>query len=153
MAATTIQLSGFRELGEAMRLLSSEVSNKAARAATAAAAGVVKKAARGRVIANDSKNGTSVDTGSLRDAIIVKKLSKAESQLTSEHIVTVRGRGKPYNKKGRKIDRAPHAHLVEFGTVNMAAEPFLRPAIDNSVRPAIEAMADKLRKAIAKAGK
>lgn len=147
-AKTSIEVSGLRELGESMRSLSAKVSTRIAVSATGAAAGIVKKA----TISNITRN-PSVDTGSLRDSVIVKKLPKGQSQVTSEHIVTFRGRGKPYNKKGQRIARAPHAHLVEFGTVNMPAEPSLRPAFDTEKRRAVDVMADRLRKDIAKATK
>lgn len=147
-AKTSIEVSGLRELGESMRSLSAKVSTRIAVSATGAAAGIVKKA----TISNITRN-PSVDTGSLRDSVIVKKLPKGQSQVTSEHIVTFRGRGKPYNKKGQRIARAPHAHLVEFGTVNMPAEPSLRPAFDTEKRRAVDVMADRLRKGIAKATK
>ena len=32
--------------------------------------------------------------------------------------------------------RAPHAHLVEYGTQNMAAKPFLRPALEKNINRA-----------------
>lgn len=34
--------------------------------------------------------------------------------------------------------KAPHGHLVEFGTSRMAARPFLRPAYDAKVKEALE---------------
>jgi HK97 gp10 family phage protein len=131
-----------------MRKLSADVHRKAARAATNAAAQVVRKAAKANI-----KASPSVETGSLHDAVIARRIPPAQTRLTSEHIVTVRGRGKPANKKGQKIARAPHAHFVEFGTVNMPAEPFLGPALKNNQREALDAMADRLRKRIEKAGK
>jgi HK97 gp10 family phage protein len=121
------------------------VALKISRAATGAAANIIKKAAQ----ANISRN-PSIETGSLRDAVIARRVPPAKTNLTSEHIVTVRGRGKPANKKGQKIARAPHAHYVEFGTVNMPAEPFLRPAIEQNQKAAIDAMKDRLAKRIAK---
>lgn len=147
-AKTSIEVSGLRELGESMRSLSAKVSTRIAVSATGAAAGIVKKATVSTITGNPS-----VDTVSLRDSVIVKKLPKGQSQVTSEHIVTFRGRGKPYNKKGQRIALAPHAHLVEFGTVNMPAEPSLRPAFDTEKRRAVDVMADRLRKGIAKATK
>jgi HK97 gp10 family phage protein len=50
----------------------------------------------------------------LRDAILVSD----GPLLFSDVLVTVR-----YKRPG-----APHAHLLEFGTVKMAARPFMRPA-------------------------
>ena len=83
--ATTFKVSGLRELGEAMRGLQKEVALRIAGSMTNAGAQVVKKAA----VANITRN-PSVETGSLRDSVIVKKIPKSQTQLTSEHIVTVR---------------------------------------------------------------
>ncbi len=146
-ASATIQVTGLRELGERMRKLSDKVAKRVSVAATGAAARVIKK----RAIANVVRN-PSIETGSLRDSLITKKVPKGQSAVTSEHIVTVRGRGKPANKKGQKINRAPHAHLVEFGTVNMPAEPFLRPAFDNGKKEALDAMVDRLTAGITRNG-
>jgi HK97 gp10 family phage protein len=148
MATTRIQVLGLRELGEAMRKLSKDVAIKTARSATAAGARVIKKAA----VTNIEKS-PSIETGSLHDSVIVKRLGKADTNLTSEHIVTVRGRGKVLKKgknKGERQTSAPHAHLVEFGTVNMPAEPFLRPAFDTNKMAAVDAIKDKLAQRIAK---
>jgi HK97 gp10 family phage protein len=146
-SSVTVRVEGLKELGQRLGKLSSAVATKGARSATSAAAGVVKKGAKAKI-----KSNPSIDEGDLYDAVIVKRLGKGESDLTSEHIVTVRGRGKPYNKKGAKIARAPHAHLVEFGTVNMPAEPYLRPGFEENKQQALDAMVGKLKTVIQKAG-
>lgn len=142
---TTVRIDGLRQLGEQMRALGADVAQKIAVSATGAAAQTVKKRAVRNVTASPS-----VHTGSLRDAIIAKKVPKRQTPLTSEHVVTVRGRGKPRGNPKRKQSRAPHASLVEFGTVNMAAEPFLGPAFDSEKNRAVDAMAEKIRQRIAK---
>ncbi len=43
---------------------------------------------------------------------------------------------------------APHAHLIEYGTVKMAAQPFFRPAFDESRREMGFVAAGFLRKAV-----
>lgn len=137
MARTTIQVDGLRELGQAIRKMEDDFRKKTARAMTAAAAGVVKKAAAANVQGNPS-----IDTGMLQKSIISKAIPRGQTSLTSEHIVTVRGRGKK-KKDGTLSAGAPYAHHVEFGTVNMAAEPFLRPALSANIRDAAEAMRDR----------
>lgn len=144
---TRTQVKGLRELGAAMKALGNEMGLKIARAATGAAAQPVKKRAIANIIASPA-----VDTGSLKASVIVKRLGKKESKLTSEHIVTVRGRGKR-KKDGTRQTEAPHASKVEFGTVHMPAEPFLRPAFDSQKGAALTAMQDTLRRRIAKANK
>lgn len=142
---TTIKVSGLRELGESMKALGNDVALRIAASMTGAAAKLVKTSAIQHVISSPS-----VDTGRLRDSIIVKKIPRSQSKLTSEHIVTVRGRGKAkVNKKtGIKQTEAPHASLVEFGTVNMPAEPFLRPSFDENKEKAIQAMKETGHKRI-----
>ncbi len=149
-ASVTFRVDGLRELGARMRGLSEKVNKRIAASATGAAAKIVKQAA----VANIVKS-PSVRTGSLREAVIVKKTPRSEAGgLTSAHYVTVRGRGKPkVNKKGVKQAQAPHASLVEFGTVHMPAEPFMRPALVNNAQRAIDAMKDRLEKRIEAASK
>jgi HK97 gp10 family phage protein len=145
---TSTRVEGLRALGEAMRGLTADMQGKVARAATNAAAQVVKKGTKAKIRSNPS-----IDSGSLLEAVIVKRVPPAQTDLTSEHIVTFRGRGKPTNKKGQRIARAPHAHLVEFGTVSMPAEPSLRPGLEENIQPATAAMAARLKQRIDKAGK
>jgi HK97 gp10 family phage protein len=145
---TRVEVKGLRQLGEAMRALSADMAGRVARSATAAGAGLVKKRAVAIVVANPS-----IDTGALKGAIIVKRRPAKETRLSSEHLVTVRGRGKPTTKKGRVINRAPHASKVEFGTVHMAPEPFLRPAFEQEKNNAMLKIRDTLKRRIDKAGK
>lgn len=142
----TVKVDGLRALGERMRKLSADVALKSARSATAAGAGVIKKRAKANITRNPS-----VDRGDLLKAVITKRLPRGQTDMTSEHIVTVRGRGKK-KKDGSVQASAPHGHLVEFGTVNMPAEPYLRPAFDQGKEEAARAIADRLRKRIEKAG-
>lgn len=145
--STRVEVKGLRELGAAMKALGNDMGLKIARAATAAAAQPVKKRAIANIVASPS-----VDTGSLKSSVIVKRLGRKESTLTSEHIVTVRGRGKK-KKDGTRQSEAPHASKVEFGTVHMPAEPFLRPAFESEKGTALQKMTDTLKRRIDKANK
>lgn len=49
--------------------------------------------------------------------------------------------------------RAPHAHLVEFGTVNMAPRPYLRPAWDSNKDRALGIIKRELGEQIISAAK
>lgn len=142
------RVDGLQELGRAISALNGEVAVRLASRATGAGSRVIKKEAQTNI-----ERSPSVVTRSLHGAVITKKVPKSEAEHHSEHIVTVRGRGKPYNKKGQKVDRAPHAHLVEFGTVNMPAEPFLRPAFEAKKEQAVTEMATVLRDGIERATK
>lgn len=142
----TFKVDGLQALSERMRNLSTKIATRGAVRATGAAAQIVRTAAKDNI-----KRSPSIVTRSLLDAVILKKLPKSQTSLTSEHIVTVRRsvRGK---KTKTKQATAPHAVFVEFGTVNMPAEPFLRPALARNVSRAIDVMAKRLEDEITKAG-
>ena len=94
MAKTiTVKVQGLSDLGARMKNLSADVSNRISRAATAAGASVIKSAAQSKV---------PVLTGALKKGIVVKRIPKSETGLTSEHIVTVSTRQmKKYVDKSR----------------------------------------------------
>lgn len=130
----TIKVEGLRALGEAMRELGYETSMKIARSMTNAAAKVVRNDAIRRAPESEEPHeleGVVVQPGNLKKNIVTKRVSR--SRLTSEHIVTVRGK----RKDGYA---ARYGRLQEFGTVHHAPQPFLRPAFDSNVTGAIEAM-------------
>ena len=142
--ASTVKIEGLQQLGERMRKLAEKTNTTIARQATNAAAQVIKKQAKLNILTSPS-----VVTRSLHDAVITKKIPASQTQLTSEHIVTVRGRGK--RKLKGKQRSAPHAIYIEHGTVNMPAEPFLRPAFEQEKGFAVQAMIGKLKSGIHKA--
>jgi len=75
------------------------------------------------------------------------------TRLTGVHLVdTIRARMKKgaaegYVAAGGK--EAPHAHLVENGTVRMQAQPFMRPAFDENIG-AVKALHRKAMKKVVK---
>lgn len=142
-SSVTVKIEGLSELGARMKTLTSDVNNRIARAATAAGAVVIRNAAQQKV---------PVDSGNLKKNIIVKRLPKGESPLTSEHIVTVR-KGKLTSKqKSSGLKDAYYGSFVEYGTAKMPAQPFMRPAYDQNKEKAAEAIKDRIRKRIEKAG-
>jgi len=104
----------------------------------AARAGNRALRAAARVIMEEAKRLVPVDTGELRDSLaIVTKRQNSGSHTLSVDI----GFRKPTSRR---------AHFAEFGTVNHAAKPFMRPAMDNKQGEAIDAMSKILSEAIAK---
>lgn len=139
-----IKVEGLAELGAAMRSLSSDVQKKIARAATNAGAQAIRKIA----VTKAPK-----DTGNLRKNIIVKRIPPNETNLASQHIVTVRQGRLTDRQKERGLEDAFYAKFVEFGTVKMSAQPFLRPAFDQGKEPAVQAIKQRLKARIDKAKK
>lgn len=144
--AESVQIKGLRELGERMRSLSADMAGKVARQATAAGAGVARKNIKARA---------PVDTGNLQAAVVMKRVR--DTNLTEEYVVAVR-KGKTRDAKagkagtGRKGKDAFYAGFNEFGTVKMPAQPFVRPGFEESVKPAADAIAKRLKQRLDKAG-
>lgn len=123
--AFSLRLTG--DIGESLRQYAEDVKQKALRPAAYAMASVFYTEMRMRV---------PVYTGLLRDSIYHwhdDKRSTADRQIYAI---------------GPNKKKAPHWHLVEYGTVKMAARPYVRPTYDSKVAQAIDAgrarMAQKL---------
>ena len=147
----TVKVAGLAELQAALLRLNDDVQRKVGRAATYAAARIVQKAAiekapisKGPHYLGGSRSEI-VKPGNLRRNIRIRRVRPQDTQLASEYTVDVR-RG-----SGRADKDAFYWHFVEFGTVKAAAKPFLRPAFDENVSQAIEAMRDRLKARIDKA--
>ena len=98
------------ELRSIVNKLPKELKQKVTRNAVRSGARIIKERAK-ELAPYDNKRVVGIH---LRDAIIVKHV-KGTNDI---HRVGVKG-----GSKG-----APHGHLLEFGTVKMAARPFLLPA-------------------------
>ncbi|PRC93085.1 HK97-gp10 family putative phage morphogenesis protein [Solimicrobium silvestre] len=96
-------------------------------------------AAMAKVIYDEAKINALKHTksGTLYDAIYrVHSKDKSTEQKVTYEI--------SWNKT-----RAPHGHLIEFGTVRAPAYPFIRPAFDR-ISDAIKAGQDRMREALNK---
>ena len=80
---------------------------------------------RAKTIAAAAKSLVPVESGELRDSIVASaKLSKSqarEAKETESYVEVYVGAGP-----------LPHAHLVEFGSVNNQPQPYMRPAWDGA---------------------
>jgi HK97 gp10 family phage protein len=80
---------------------------------------------RAKPIAAAAKALVPVESGELRDSIIastrLSKHQKREAEETASYAEVYVGAGP-----------LPHAHLVEFGSVNNQPQPYLRPAWDSA---------------------
>lgn len=145
-----IEVAGLRELGEAMKKLSSDVQDKVGRAAMAAGSRVVRDAARAAAPQSSKphqlgvRKNEIVQPGNLKKNIIVKRLPNSETSLTQQYIVAVRhGSG----KAGRD---AFYWTFLEFGTQKLTGRPFLEPALENNTGLVIDKVTTVLRRRIEK---
>jgi HK97 gp10 family phage protein len=89
-----------------------------------AANAIIEKAAENgtKIAYDDAKRRVPVDTGALRDALVMKK---EKSKKKSKSVWRIKS--KPLREGGVK-----YMLMVEFGTVKTQPKPFLRPALDEN---------------------
>jgi HK97 gp10 family phage protein len=114
--SVTVKVEGLSELKSAFEQLPKATGE-----------GVLRKVllARAEPIAAAAKALVAVESGELRDSIVAStRLSKSqarEAKETASYVEVYVGAGP-----------LPHAHLVEFGSVNNQPQPYLRPAWDSA---------------------
>jgi HK97 gp10 family phage protein len=72
--------------------------------------------------------GCPVDTGNLRDSLGMRYKQYKSGKV---HVVVIGPRrGEKWTNEKSKMRASRYAHLLEFGTSKMPAQPFIRPAWD-----------------------
>lgn len=138
MSSFKFKIVGGKELDAALKRIGPDFERKIAKGAVRAGA---------NVIAKQAKENAPVDDGTLRNSIRVV----ARSKRIGDAVVSVVTRaGKRWRSKNMD---AWYAGLIEFGTKNRPATPFLRPALDAKGAEAVKAMSRYITKRIAKLAK
>jgi len=124
--AKNVNVSGLKELNRTLEQLPRKLQDQAVKNAMAAGA---------RKIRDEAKNLVPVRTGTLKENIVVSR--------------TVKKGGKRRSLKGSVVigikDEARfYAHLIEFGTSQTSAQPFLRPAFDAKHDEALQVIGKKI---------
>ncbi len=114
----TFDIRGADQLEEALKTIGPRVARRVgARAMRAAAKPIVQEA----------KRRVPVKTGKLKRSITANpKRTRVEKELMIQ--------------VGFKPPASSYAHLVEYGSVKQAPQPFMRPALDAKAAEAIEEM-------------
>lgn len=134
---TTSRLIGAAEIEEVLKQLPDRLARQVTGQALRAGGAIIVKHAKQKLASNGS-----IDTGALQKAVTVKSGQQGKAQVGIRRIsmtVTRKGRSKP-----EKVSPARYAHLVEFGTKHSAAEPFLRPALDEGGEEAIRKIGEMM---------
>lgn len=143
----SVHIEGLRELTRALKELPDRVAKNGLRSAVYAGARVIQTEARQRApVAEKPTRPNQPKPGTLRRAIIMKHLREQSGRHRQVFAITVR-RGKKYRNQGKKKNLSQDAwywHFIEFGTIKMAARPFLRPALESKRLAAVAAIKDKL---------
>jgi HK97 gp10 family phage protein len=150
MARTTTrtEVQGLRELGAALKELGADVSkriifNATLRAAKVTAARASQLAPVGDGPHKIGRNGPVVQPGNLAKNIATKRKRGSRDGVAEYEVVW----------KSKKKGDPFYGLFQEFGTAKQAAQPFMRPAFDQTKEAALKAMQDTLAKRIARANK
>lgn len=151
--AELVNIAGLSELRAALRALPQRIARNALRGAVNAGASVIRAEARARapVYTGEVAKGHP-PPGTLKRAIYQKQIAELSSLMNQVFFVGVR-HGKKYRNQGKKGDKSQDAYywrFVEFGTSNMSARPFMRPAFEAKKRDAVEAIKIYLTERIAR---
>ena len=139
MSKLDFSITGGDELERALMKLPKKLGVSVAKTGVRAMATVIRKEAKRNVAAK------AVDTGDLNRSIdVVARQSKKRGEFIAS---VVTRSGKKYGAKGKN---AWYASMIEFGTKNRPATPFMRPALDTKYKEAIKVMADKISARITK---
>lgn len=133
-----VEVQGLAELMKAMQELPKELHKGPLRSAVGAGAKVVQDAAKGLA---------PRDEGTLQKAIY-RTRSRSESSAVQETAIVGVRFGRRYRRRGQD---AWYWRFIEFGTVKMAARPFLRPAFETTKAEQLKVLQERLKKAIERA--
>lgn len=126
-----VEISGMAELNKVLSSLSAQVKPQLQK-------GLMKT---GLQIVRQAKLNCPVDTGYLRSAIGASKIEGGGVMVTAGG--TGSGAGTKAGMKGGTRD-VNYAVYVEYGTRNMPAQPYFRPAIDQCMPSLIQNITDAL---------
>ena len=154
MASELVHVQGLDQLARAMKELPKRVARNSLRAAVYAGAKLIRDEAKLKApVAVAPLGPNQPPPGTLKRSVIMKQIPELSSAERQTFFVTVR-HGKKYRKQGKKGQLSQDAwywRFVEFGTVKMAARPFLRPAFEGKKRAAVQAIQDRLAQRIERA--
>lgn len=145
---TIVKVHGLSELSEALRQMPKKLAGQALGASVKAGANFIMKVARDNV---------PVDTGAMKKAIVsYRKRGSRPDNITYQVGVTMKKKFHRKKKTGTvfrkdrwgEMQTAYYWRFVEFGTIKMAARPFLRPAFDTRAGEALAMIKLMLQKAV-----
>jgi len=149
-----MKLEGLNGVLETLKSLPPEIVSKRGgpvKAALRKAARVIHKEAQtnlDRVTSNETSVGRQLSTGLLKKNLIVSRGKPPYGSKGERYLVRVRR--KSYPRKGKTTTTLATANLLEYGSSQQNAEPWLRPAFAAKAQEAIKTAETELLKQIDK---
>ena len=146
-----ITVSGLHELQAKLRALPAALAEHALRPAVAAAATVLRdEASRMAPVYHGDVADGHPPPGTLKRAIFRTYVRQRSSPSRVVYAIGVKHGGSAVVAGDGTGKGAYYWHMVEYGTVKMAAQPYLRPALESASDEAYQAMKKRLAEEIAK---
>lgn len=148
MANVEVKLDGLGPVLAKMRTLKREIRLKPARSALGQAAKLIRQQAQQNALqVNDPDTGRTI-----ADNIVQRFRGKYHKRtgdlMISVGVATEKGRIPKGNPDTGPKGNTPHWHLLELGTENMPAQPFLAPAARQQAEAAMHQFTASLDKGI-----
>lgn len=149
-----MKLEGLNGVLETLKSLPPELVSKRGgpvKAALRKAARVIHKQAMTnleRVTSNQTESGEQLSTGLLKKNLVVTRGKPPYGSKGERYLVRVRR--KSYPRKGKTTTTLATANLLEYGSSQQTAEPWLRPAFHMKAQEAILTAQSELLKQIDK---
>lgn len=145
---TRTRITGLKELKEKLKKVSDDMINKGGRSALRSAANVIRKEAQ----INAAKIDDPTTPERIADNLVVRWDRKNFRKTGNPSFkVGIMGGAKSDGKqKQGKGGDTFYWRFLEFGTENMAAKPFMRPAMDSQQQQAINKFVEAYKKQLDK---
>lgn len=145
---TRTRMTGLKELKERLKKVSDDMINKGGRSALRSAANVIRKEAQ----INAAKFDDPTTPERIADNVVVRWDRKTFKKTGNPafKVGVIGGAKGGANKKQGKGGDTFYWRFLEFGTENMAAKPFMRPAMDSQQQQAIDKFVEAYKKQLDK---
>ena len=144
---TRSRIRGMKELKEKLKRVSDDMINKGGRSALRSAANVIRKEARLRA----ERLGDPSTPERIADNIVVRWDRKTFRKTGNPAFrIGVQGGAKGNAKRQGKGGDTFYWRFLEFGTKNMPARPFMRPALDAKQQEAVQRFVEVYKKQLDK---
>lgn len=137
---SSTEVTGLKELNEALRQLPQNIARNVLRGAAGAGAAVIRKEARARAPVFTGPVGPRHPPPGTLKKSIYQQASRALSNLVQQTFNVGVKTGKALRTKSGASANAFYWKFVEFGTAKMAARPFMRPAFEAKKHEAVAAI-------------
>lgn len=141
MDGVQFSITGLDPLLKKMSGLTPQIRARAGRSALGKAANIVSRAARQNAERVDDPETERKIRNNIGRRFRGRHFKRTGELKISIGVLTERGKIPKGNPDGGRKGSTPHWHLVELGTERSRAKPFLRPALEENINPAIDRFA------------